>query len=154
MPVGPGYDLKHRSQADSLRRSYRRVAPVRWALMENVPKIISVEPIPVSVSGARDFAISEGRTRIHTSVILRLRTEDDDLEGIAEIVCAPPGKPEELPDEIVGAVNTIVAPALVGIAATDRALGRADGDPRSGENGRQDLRRRPEPGQPARASQI
>ncbi len=115
----------HRSQADSLRRPYCRVAPVRWALMENAPKIISVEPIPVSVSGARDFAISEGRTRIHTSVILRLRTEDDNLEGIAEIVCAPPGKPEELPDEIVGAVRTIVAPALVGIAATDRTLGRA-----------------------------
>lgn len=90
-----------------------------------VPAIVAVEPLPVRVSGARDFAISEGRTRVHTSVILRLRTEDPELEGIAEIVCAPPGKPEELPDEILGAVRTLIAPALLGLAATDRGLGRA-----------------------------
>jgi muconate cycloisomerase len=89
------------------------------------PKIVAVEPLPVAVSGTCDFAISEGRTRVHTSVILRLRTEDDGLAGIAEIVCAPPGKPEELPDEIVGAVRTVVAPALIGLAATDRRLGCA-----------------------------
>jgi muconate cycloisomerase len=93
--------------------------------MADIPRITAVEPIPVVVSGTHDFAISEGRTRVHTSVILRLVTEDEGLEGIAEIVCAPPGKPEELPDEIVGAVRTIVAPALIGTAATDRALGCA-----------------------------
>ena len=41
------------------------------------------------------IAISEGSTRVHTSVILRLLTDRDGLEGNAEIVCAPPGKPEE-----------------------------------------------------------
>lgn len=90
-----------------------------------MPAIVAVEALPVRVSGARDFAISEGRTRVHTSVVLRLRTEDEALEGIAEIVCAPPGKPEELPDEIVGAVRTVVAPALIGLGANERGRGRA-----------------------------
>lgn len=93
--------------------------------MSDAPRITAVEAIPVNVTGSRDFAISEGRTRVHTSVILRLRTEDEALDGIGEIVCAPPGKPEELPDEILGAVRTLVAPALVGLAATDRSLGCA-----------------------------
>ena len=57
--------------------------------------IRAVEAIPVQVSGSRDFRISEGQTRIHTSTILRVLTEDDGVEGIAEAVCAPPGKPEE-----------------------------------------------------------
>lgn len=91
----------------------------------HVPAIVAVEPLSVRVSGARDFAISEGRTRIHTSVILRLKTEDDGIEGIAEIVCAPPGKPEELPDEIIGAVRTVVAPALIGLRANERGRARA-----------------------------
>jgi muconate cycloisomerase len=93
--------------------------------VSDAPRITAVEAIPVNVTGSRDFAISEGRTRVHTSVILRLRTEDEALDGIGEIVCAPPGKPEELPDEILGAVRTLVAPALVGLAATDRSLGCA-----------------------------
>jgi len=98
---------------------------VRRSMMGSAPKIVAVEPLPLVVPGARDFAISEGRTRVHNSIILRLLTEDAELEGIAEIVCAPPGKPEELPDEIVGAVRTVVAPALIGLATTDRALGCA-----------------------------
>lgn len=89
------------------------------------PKITAVEAIPVTVTGSRNFAISEGRTRVHTSTILRLRTENEALEGIAEIVCAPPGKPEELPGEILDAVRNVVAPALTGLAATDRGRGMA-----------------------------
>lgn len=88
--------------------------------MNTRPKIVAVEAIPVAVTGSRDFAISEGRTRVHTSVVLRLLTEDGGLEGIAEIVCAPPGKPEELPDEILGAVRNVVAPVLIGATASDR----------------------------------
>ncbi len=90
--------------------------------------IRAVEAIPVSVEGLRDFRISEGRTRRHTSVILRLLTEDETVQGIAEAVCAPPGKPEELPDEIVTALRTIVAPALIGLAVTERntACARVD----------------------------
>lgn len=97
--------------------------------MNTRPKIVAVEAIPVVVTGSRDFAISEGRTRIHTSVILRLLTEQDGLEGNAEIVCAPPGKPEELPDEILGAVRHVVAPALIGATASDRmyACARVEG---------------------------
>ena len=48
----------------------------------------------MAVHGEKDFRISEGGTRSHTSVILRLLTDTDGLEGNAEIVSAPPGKPE------------------------------------------------------------
>jgi len=88
--------------------------------MENDAKIVAVEAIPVAVKGSRDFAISEGRTRVHTSVILRLMSEPDGLEGIAEIVCAPPGKPEELPGEIMDAVRNVLAPVLIGARASQR----------------------------------
>ncbi len=94
-------------------------------MTERIPNITSVEAIPVQATGERDFAISEGRARVHTSVILRLRSEEEGLEGVSEIVCAPPGKPEELPEEIVGAVRNVVAPALVGLAANRRRLGCA-----------------------------
>jgi L-alanine-DL-glutamate epimerase-like enolase superfamily enzyme len=83
-------------------------------------EIRAVEAIPVRISGSRDFRISEGQTRTHTSVVLRLLTEDDRVQGIAEIVCAPPGKPEELPEEILAAVRGAVTPALVGVHVADR----------------------------------
>ena len=51
--------------------------------------IVTVEAIPVVVTGDRDFRISEGGTRTRTSVILRLPTEEEGLEGNAEIVSAP-----------------------------------------------------------------
>ncbi len=88
--------------------------------MNQDAKIVAVEAIPVAVAGARDFAISEGRTRVHTSVILRLLSEPDGLEGNAEIVCAPPGKPEELPEEILGALRKVLAPVLIGARASER----------------------------------
>ena len=89
--------------------------------MKQSPGIVGIDPIPVRVTGKKDFRISEGKTRAHTSVIVRIRTEDDDLEGIGEIVCAPPGKPEELPEEIMGAIQNIVAPVLIGQPANNRA---------------------------------
>ncbi len=82
--------------------------------------IVAVEAIPVCVSGKTEFRISEGGTRVHTSVILRILTEDEDLSGHGEIVCAPPGKPEELSQEILQAVREVVTPALVGLKVTDR----------------------------------
>jgi L-alanine-DL-glutamate epimerase-like enolase superfamily enzyme len=84
------------------------------------PSIVSVEAIPVVVTGDREFRISEGRTRTHVSVILRLLTDIDGLEGNAEIVSAPPGKPEEFLEEILAAARNHVAPALVGRRAADR----------------------------------
>lgn len=90
--------------------------------MKQGPRITGIEPVPVRVSGSKDFKISEGKTRSHTSVIVRIRTEDETLEGFGEIVCAPPGKPEEIPEEIVGALRQIVAPALTGQPADNRAL--------------------------------
>lgn len=84
------------------------------------PKIVAVEAIPVAVAGVRPFRISEGETKRHVSVLLRLRTDRDGLEGNGEIVSAPPGKPEEIAEEILGAVNGYVAPALLGVAAGDR----------------------------------
>lgn len=82
--------------------------------------ITSVEAIPVTVSGSQDFRISEGRTRVHSSIILRLGTEHEALTGHAEIVCAPPGKPEEFSEEIVAAIRRFVAPALTGMRVADR----------------------------------
>ena len=75
------------------------------------------------IEGAREFRISEGATRVHISVVLRLLTDIDGLEGNAEVVSAPPGKPEEFLEEIVGAIERYVAPALVGMPVRER--GRA-----------------------------
>lgn len=83
--------------------------------MSSQARIALVEAVPVVVRGTRDFRISEGRTREHVSVVLRVRTDQDGLEGNAEIVSAPPGKPEEFLEEIEGAVARYVAPALKGI---------------------------------------
>jgi muconate cycloisomerase len=82
--------------------------------------ITRVEAIPVTVAGAQDFRISEGRTRVHNSVILRLHTNHEDLTGQAEIVCAPPGKPEEFSEEIVAAIKRFIAPVLIGTRVADR----------------------------------
>lgn len=82
--------------------------------------ITAVEAIPLEVKGLRPFRISEGRTATHYSVLLRLLTSTPGLEGNAEIVAAPPGKPEEFLEEIVGAVQRFVAPALIGKAVADR----------------------------------
>ena len=87
------------------------------------PTIRAVEAVPVRIEGAREFRISEGATRVHVSVVLRLRTDVDGLEGNAEVVSAPPGKPEEFLEEIVGAIERYVAPALVGVPVRER--GRA-----------------------------
>lgn len=87
------------------------------------PTIRAVEALPVRVEGEREFRISEGATRVHTSVVLRLRTDVDGLEGNAEAVSAPPGKPEEFLEEIVGAIERYVAPALIGVPARERGRG-------------------------------
>ena len=91
--------------------------------MTRSPTIRAVEAVPVRVEGEREFRISEGATRVHVSVVLRLLTDVDGLEGNAEVVSAPPGKPEEFLEEIVGAIERYVAPALVGLPVRER--GRA-----------------------------
>lgn len=83
------------------------------------PEIVKVDAIPVNVTGPRPFRISEGQTAVHTSIVLRL-ISDRGVEGNAEIVCAPPGKPEEFPEEILGALQRYVIPALTGVSAADR----------------------------------
>jgi L-alanine-DL-glutamate epimerase-like enolase superfamily enzyme len=83
-------------------------------------RIVAVEAVPVAVTGVRPFRISEGQASTHVSVILRLLTDQPGLEGNAEIVSAPPGKPEEFAEEIIGAVSRYVAPALVGQDAMHR----------------------------------
>jgi len=85
-------------------------------LME-YPKIIGVEAIPIEIRGDRAFAISEGQTRTHKSVIIRIMTDEPNIDGVAEIVCAPPGKPEEIQHEICGALKAIADSALAGISA-------------------------------------
>ena len=81
------------------------------------PKIIGVEAIPIEIRGEREFAISEGQTRTHRSVIVRIITNEPNIDGVAEIVCAPPGKPEEIQHEICGALKAIADSALVGVSA-------------------------------------
>lgn len=85
-----------------------------------VTKIVAVEALPVEVSGIRPFRISEGQAAVHYSVIVRLLTDQPGLEGNAEIVSAPPGKPEEFVEEIVGGLQRYVAPALIGQHADQR----------------------------------
>lgn len=81
------------------------------------PKIIGVEATPIEIRGERAFAISEGQTRTHKSVVVRVITDEPTIDGVAEIVCAPPGKPEEIQHEICGALKAIADSALVGISA-------------------------------------
>jgi L-alanine-DL-glutamate epimerase-like enolase superfamily enzyme len=81
------------------------------------PKIIGVEATPIEIRGDRAFAISEGQARTHKSVIIRIITDEPNIDGIAEIVCAPPGKPEEIQHEICGALKAIADSALAGISA-------------------------------------
>jgi muconate cycloisomerase len=85
------------------------------------PTIRAVEAVPVRIEGAREFRISEGATRVHASVVLRVLSDVDGLEGNAEIVSAPPGKPEEFLEEIVAAVERFVAPAIVGLPVRERS---------------------------------
>jgi L-alanine-DL-glutamate epimerase-like enolase superfamily enzyme len=83
-------------------------------------RIVAVEAIPLAVTGLRPFRISEGQTATHYSVLLRLLTQTPGLEGNAEMVSAPPGKPEEFLEEIVGGATRYIAPALAGQDALDR----------------------------------
>lgn len=96
--------------------------------MSGSATITAVDTMRVTIRGARDFRISEGGTREHVSVLLRIRTDEDGLEGMAEVVSAPPGKPEEFAEEIEGAIRRFVAPALIGLAATEatRAMLRVE----------------------------
>lgn len=87
--------------------------------MTTYPKILGIEAIPIEIKGKREFAISEGQTRTHKSVLVRIVTEDPNIDGVAEIVCAPPGKPEEIQHEIYGALKTIIESSLIGISAED-----------------------------------
>ena len=83
------------------------------------PKILGIEATPIEIKGKREFAISEGQTRTHKSVLVKIVTEDPNIDGVAEIVCAPPGKPEEIQHEIYGALKTIIESSLIGISAED-----------------------------------
>ena len=83
------------------------------------PKILGVDAIPIEIKGEKEFSISEGQTRTHKSVIVRIVTEDPNIDGVAEIVCAPPGKPEEIQQEICGALKAIAESPLVGTSAKD-----------------------------------
>ena len=89
--------------------------------MNTYPKICGIEAIPIEIKGESEFAISEGQTRSHKSVIIRIVTEDPNIDGVAEIVCAPPGKPEEIHHEIYGALKTIIESSLIGITAENTA---------------------------------
>lgn len=93
--------------------------------LDTPARIVAVEAIPVAVSGLRPFRISEGQAVTHISVVLRLLTDVPGLEGNAEIVSAPPGKPEEFAEEITGAVRRYVAPALIGQSAAARRIAMA-----------------------------
>jgi muconate cycloisomerase len=88
-------------------------------------RIVGVEAIPLFVRGRREFRISEGFADCHTSVLVRIVTDQPGLEGFGEAVSSPPGKPEEFAEEIVGAVRRFIAPALTGLKAGERRAGRA-----------------------------
>ncbi len=83
------------------------------------PQIIGIEATPIEISGEQEFVISEGQTKAHKSVIVRIITEDPDVDGVAEIVCAPPGKPEEIQHEIYGTLKVGLEQSLIGMLAVD-----------------------------------
>jgi L-Ala-D/L-Glu epimerase len=85
-------------------------------------RIVGIEAIPIVISGTRSFRISEGQADVHTSVLLRILTDQDGLEGHGEVVSAPPGKPEEFVEEIVGAVRRYIGPAIQGLGVMDRRV--------------------------------
>ena len=93
--------------------------------MPGLIKIVAVEAGSLAVTGLRDFRISEGAARTDHSVLLRPRTTEPGLEEVAETVSAPPGKPQEFAEEIVGAVQRFAAPALLGVAIEERSLANA-----------------------------
>ena len=80
--------------------------------------ISAVEAIPLKIFGDTHFAISEGRANAHFAVLLILKTDDENIYGFSEIACAPPGKPEEIPGEVVSAIENYIGPALVGTKST------------------------------------
>ena len=92
--------------------------------MPGLIKIVAVEAGSLAVTGLRDFRISEEATRTDHSVLLRLRATEPGLE-VAETVSAPPGKPQEFAEEIVGAVQRFAAPALLGVAIEELSLANA-----------------------------
>lgn len=92
--------------------------------MTTYPTILGVEAIPIEIRGKREFAISEGQTSTHKSIIIRIITEDPNVDGVAEIVCAPPGKPEEIQHEIYGALKAIIHSSLIGISSEDTLSAR------------------------------
>ena len=49
--------------------------------MKPAPRIVGVETIPLAIPGERAFRISEGETRSPVSVVMRVRTEAEALEG-------------------------------------------------------------------------
>ena len=80
--------------------------------------ISAVEAIPLKIYGDTHFAISEGRANAHFAVLLILKTDDENIYGFSEVACAPPGKPEEIPGEIISAVENFIGPALLGTKTT------------------------------------
>lgn len=86
--------------------------------------ITGVVATVVERSGTQPFRISEGSTKVHYSVLVRILTSEPGLEGLGEIVSAPPGKPEEIHEEIVAAVRRFAGPAIVGLPVLDRTEAR------------------------------
>ena len=80
--------------------------------------ISAVEAITLKIYGDIHFAISEGRANAHFAVLLILKTDDENIFGFSEVACAPPGKPEEIPGEIISAVENFIGPALLGTKTT------------------------------------
>ena len=83
------------------------------------PKIRGLDAIPIEIIGDKSFAISEGKTKTHKSVFLRIYTDDPKVDGVSEIVCAPPGKPEEIQHEIYATLKVVLEKELIGISAVD-----------------------------------
>ena len=49
------------------------------------PEIIGVEAIPIEIEGEKAFAISEGQTRTHKSVVVRIITDEPNIDGVAAV---------------------------------------------------------------------
>jgi len=75
-------------------------------------RIKHAEFIPLHVQGTSSLRISKGATQTVHAVVIKLES-DRGLTGIAEAVSGPPGYPEELPEEIMAALNYHILPVII-----------------------------------------
>jgi L-Ala-D/L-Glu epimerase len=98
------------------------VQDARAAGIRATAKIVSVRAIPYAIPYSKPLHFASGSIEVADNVLVELTTEDG-VVGLAE---APP-RPYtygETQESIVAAIERIFAPAVIGLALTDREIAR------------------------------